>query len=94
MTDLGIRAHSLAVHLSVSHTTVYSWLNNTTDVPTWLWPAVERELSLRAGTLAEVAGVHPGVHEPEPPKEGLFSRRIDELEEVVKRLRQDFPDVL
>jgi len=83
---LGLRAQTLAETLGVSHTTVYSWINTTTDVPTWLWRAVEDELGMRPGLLAETAGVHPGV--AVDVEGGALLAKIDAVEDEIKTLRE------
>ena len=88
--DLGLDVRDLAVRLGVSHTTVYNWKREHSEVPVSMWVAIERELGLKHGTLAELAGVHPGKAKSNDVVYSLkpFRSAVAELLDVTKRLAE------
>lgn len=79
----------LADSVGVSYAQVYNWKNGQAEVPHWHWTALEDALGLSFGTLAEVAGVHPGRdRSAEVDKQTrAYEKLLNQQERIVRQLR-------
>jgi hypothetical protein len=87
INELRLDVRVIADRCGVSHPTVYAWRNGERDVPFHLWPVLERELGVEFGTLAELAGVHPGAKKTKAQPTRAYERVLDDADDAIRRLR-------